>query len=105
MRHQKKNATLDRNSANRRSLFANLAESLILHEKIQTTSAKAKALRPVVEKLISKAKANTLAARREIMRVVYTQAAVKKLMEVIAPRYSERAGGFTRIIKTGNRKG
>ena len=57
------------------------------------------------QKQISKAKANTLAARREIMRVVYTQAAVKKLMEVIAPRYSERAGGFTRIIKTGNRKG
>lgn len=105
MRHQKKKTTLDRNSANRRALLANLAESLILHEKIQTTSAKAKALRPVVEKLITKAKANTLAARREIMKTLYTPAAVKKMMEVIAPRYRERAGGFARIIKLGNRKG
>jgi len=105
MRHQKKKVTLDRKTAARRSLLANLAESLILYEKIKTTKAKAKALRPVIEKLISKAKKQTLASKREIMKVLYTKNAVKKLMEEIGPRYKERQGGYTRIIKLSNRKG
>lgn len=105
MRHQKKKVTLDRKTAARRSLLANLAESLILYEKIQTTAAKAKALRPLVEKLITKAKKNTLAARREISKALYTQNAVKKIMEVIGPKYKDRSGGYVRIIKVGNRKG
>lgn len=105
MRHQKKKVTLDRKTAGRRSLLANLAESLILYEKIQTTLAKAKALRPLVEKLITKAKKNTLAARREIGKVLYTQNAVKKIMEVTGPKYKDRQGGYIRIIKVGNRKG
>lgn len=105
MRHQRKKATLGRKTAARRSLFANLAQSLILHEKIKTTKAKAKALRPYVEKLITKAKANTLAARRDLMKVLYTENAVKKLLEVIGPRYADRKGGYTRITVVRIRKG
>jgi len=105
MRHQSKKVTLGRKTAPRRALFANLVESLVLYEKITTTLAKAKALRPKVEKLITKAKLNTLAARRDIAKVLYTKNATKKLMEVLGPRYAERKGGYTRIIKLGVRKG
>lgn len=106
MRHLKKKVTLDRKTAGRRALLANLAESLILYEKITTTKAKAKALRSYVERLVSKAKANTLAARRSAAKVLYTDNAVKKLMDVIAPRYSARKGGYTRIVGiSGERKG
>ena len=105
MRHQKNKVTLDRKTAARRSLLANLAESLILYEKIKTTKAKAKALRPYVERLITRAKMQTLAARRELMKTLYTQNAIKKLMENVGPRYKERSGGFTRIVMLKNRKG
>lgn len=105
MRHQKKKITLDRKTAARRSLLANLAESVILYEKIKTTKAKALVTRSLVEKLIAKAKAQTIAARRDIMKVLYTQNAVKKLMEDIAARYKERSGGYVRIVSLGNRKG
>jgi large subunit ribosomal protein L17 len=105
MRHLVKKATLDRKTAARRSLMANLAESLIIYEKIKTTKAKAKALRSLVERLITKAKANDLAARRQLMRVLYTDNAIKKMLEVIGPRYAKRQGGYTRITLLGNRKG
>lgn len=105
MRHQKKKVTLDRDAAGRRSLLANLAESLILHEKIKTTKAKAKATRSLVERLITKAKKNDLAARRLLMRVLYTNNAIDKLMEVLGPRYLDRKGGYTRITLLGVRKG
>lgn len=105
MRHQKNKVTLDRKTGPRRALMANLAESLILYEKIKTTTAKAKALRPLIEKLITTSKANTLAARRLLMKTLYTQNAIKKMMEVIGPRYVERKGGYTRIVKLSNRKG
>lgn len=105
MRHQKKKKTLGRSSPARRSLFANLAESLILYEKISTTSGKAKALRPIVERLITKAKENTLASRRYLAKYLYTENAVKKMMEVIGPRFAQRHGGYTRITKIGVRKG
>jgi large subunit ribosomal protein L17 len=105
MRHQKKKVTLDRNTAARRSLLANLAESLILHEKIKTTKAKAKAVRSLVERLVTKAKKNDLAARRQLKRVLYTDNAVDKTMEVLGPRYLERKGGYTRITLLGVRKG
>lgn len=104
MRHRKKKATLGREAAQRDALMRSLAESLILHESIKTTKAKAKALRGVVEPLITKAGVGTLAARRNAMKVLYTDKAIKKLMEEIAPRYKERAGGYTRIIKIGPRK-
>jgi large subunit ribosomal protein L17 len=105
MRHQKNKVTLDRNSAARRSLLTNLAESLILFEKIKTTKAKAKAVRSYVEKLVTKSKAGTLAARRELIKELYTENAVKKLMEQLGPRYKERAGGYTRITALKNRVG
>lgn len=105
MRHQKNKITLDRKTAGRRSLLANLAESLILYEKIKTTKAKAKALRSFVERLITKSKTQTLAARRELMKTLYTANAIKKLMENVGPRYKERPGGYTRIVMLKNRKG
>ena len=105
MRHQKNKVTLDRKTAARRSLLANLAESLILYEKIKTTKAKAKALRSFAERLITKSKLQTLAARRDLMKTLYTDNAVKKLMEDVGPRYKTRAGGYTRIVMLKNRKG
>lgn len=105
MRHKKKKITLDRKTAARRSLLANLAESLILYEQVKTTKAKAKATQSYVEKLITMAKANTLAARRNLLSILYTKNAVKKLMEVLCPRYKTRAGGYTRITLVGQRRG
>ncbi len=104
MRHQKKKVTLDRNKSARRALLANLVASLVFHEKISTTKAKAKALQSLVEKLITKAKEQTLASRREISKTVYTENIIKKLLEVIGPRYKDRHGGYTRIINLGYRK-
>lgn len=105
MRHLKKKVTLDRKSAPRRALLNNLAESLILHERIKTTKAKAKAVSGYTEKLITKAKKQTLAGRREIMKDLYTENAVKKLMEVLGPRYKDRKGGYTRVTTLKNRVG
>ena len=105
MRHKKNKVTLDRKTAARRSLLANLAESLILYEKIKTTRAKAKAVRSLTERLITKAKAQTLTARRGLMKTLYTENAIKKMMEVIGPRYKDRHGGYTRIVLLKNRKG
>lgn len=105
MRHQKKKKVLSRNAKQRKSLTKGLAASLILHEKITTTLAKAKVLRPKVEKIISRSRVDNLANRRLILAVLPTKKAVKKLMEVIGPRYKERRGGYTRIIKTEPRKG
>ena len=106
MRHQKKKITLDRKSDDRHSLMVNLAESLFLYEKITTTKAKAKALRSFAEKMITTAKKNSLAARRTLASRLYTANTVKKLMEVLGPRYAERKGGYTRIILvSGARRG
>lgn len=105
MRHQKKKITLDRKTASRRALMANLAEDLILYEKIRTTKAKGKAVRSFTERLITKAKKNTLAARRELGTVLYTKNSIRKLMEEIGPRYKERAGGYTRVTMLKNRVG
>lgn len=104
MRHKVKKTTLGRQKAPREAMLRNLAESLILHDSVKTTEAKAKALRGVVEPLITKARKGTLAARREIIKVLYTEKAVKKLMEVVGPKYKERQGGYTRITKMPSRK-
>ena len=104
MRHQKNKVTLDRKKSSRRALLASLVESLILYEKIETTRAKAKALRPVIEKLVTKAKLQTLSSRRDIKKFLYTESAVKKMMEVIGPRFKDRHGGYTRIINLGYRE-
>lgn len=104
MRHRKKKATLGRIAPQRKALMRSLAESLIIHDGIKTTQAKAKALRVFVEPLVTKAKEGTLAQRRNLISVLYTDAVVNKLMDDIGPRYKERNGGYTRIIKLGPRE-
>ncbi|OGH69219.1 MAG: 50S ribosomal protein L17 [Candidatus Magasanikbacteria bacterium RIFCSPHIGHO2_02_FULL_45_10] len=105
MRHQKRKVTLSRAAPARNALLTHLAESLILYEKIRTTKAKAKAVRSVVERMITKSKKNTLAARRDLIALLDTQNAAKKLMEELGPRYKDRAGGYTRMTMLENRKG
>ncbi|OQB43973.1 MAG: 50S ribosomal protein L17 [Parcubacteria group bacterium ADurb.Bin159] len=105
MRHRKEKKILSRKTGPRKALKRGLAVNLILYERIQTTEAKAKVLRPFIEKIISLGKGGDLAARRKVMSLIGNRAATKKLIEEIAPRYKERKGGYTRIIKTGVRKG
>jgi len=105
MRHQLKHRKLNRTASHRRALFANMAQALFEHEQIRTTLPKAKELRSYAEKLISMAKRGNLASRRRLAGVLYTDAAVAKLCDVLASRYAERPGGYTRIIKCGNRYG
>lgn len=88
-----------------RLIMANLATDLIVHEKVTTTAAKAKALRPYAEKLITKARKGDLHARRIVLKDIHDKAAVAKLFEEVAPRYEERPGGYTRITKLGPRRG
>jgi len=105
MRHRLANKKLGRNSAQRKALLRSLVTSFLERERINTTLAKAKALRPVAEKMITLAKKNSLHARRKVLRFVYKKDVVKKLFEDIGPRFTERPGGYTRIIKTGQRAG
>ena len=91
--------------AHQRLLLGNLAASLFTHEAIQTTEAKAKALRPYAERLITFAKRGDVAARREVLKVVPDREIVHKLFAEIGPRYANRPGGYTRILKMGQRKG
>src|SRR5829696_7133421 len=105
MRHRKQGRQLRRTSEQRLALLRNLATSLIENGAIETTEAKAKELRPFVEKLISKAKNGTLHARRLAGRHVQKRAAADKLFQEIGPRFATRPGGYTRILKTGHRKG
>jgi large subunit ribosomal protein L17 len=96
---------LSRNSAHRKALLRNLIRSVILSESIRTTTAKAKETRRVVEKIITAARAGTLAARRQVHRTVRDQAALAKLFDTIAPRFKERPGGYTRLVHLQNRIG
>lgn len=105
MKHNRKGATLDRKNGPRKALLRNLATSVVLYEHIDTTLAKAKAVRPLVERLVTKGRAKTLHARRELARVLLTEPAVNKVLEELGPRYATRPGGYTRIIKLGQRKG
>ena len=105
MRHRKAGRQLRRTSEQKLALMRNLATSLIESENIETTEAKAKELRPFVEKLITKAKTGTLHARRLAGRHVQKREAADKLFQVIGPRFQQRPGGYTRILKTGHRKG
>ncbi len=108
MRHQKKTVKLGRDHSHRDLMLANQVCSLIEHNRIQTTLAKAKALRPLAERMVTLGKRGTLHARRTALSVLGNNRrqvkAVRKLFEVIAPRSSVRAGGYTRIIKLGYRK-
>jgi len=105
MRHGKVHRKLNRTAEHRRALFANMAASLIKHEQIITTLPKAKELRPIVEKLVTLAKKGGLHARRQAVAELRDIAQVKKLFDVIGPRYKERDGGYTRIMKAGFRYG
>jgi large subunit ribosomal protein L17 len=105
MRHGNTGRRLNRTVEHRKALFANLAAALIKHEQIVTTLPKAKDLRPVVEKLITQAKKGGLAARRQVIGQIRDEAGAKKLFEVLAKRYKDRKGGYTRIMKAGFRVG
>jgi large subunit ribosomal protein L17 len=105
MRHAKAHRKLNRTAEHRKAMFANMAASLITHEQVVTTLPKAKDLRPIFEKLITLGKRGDLHARRRAIAEIRDQAAVKKLFEVIGPRYKARNGGYTRIIKAGFRYG
>jgi len=105
MRHRKKGKKLNRNSGQRKALFKNLIESLILKEEIKTTESKAKAIRGLVDKLVNKAKKGTLHNRRQIMAFLPNKEAVNKLIDQIAPRFKQRIGGFTRFMRIGRRRG
>ena len=104
MRHQKKTIKLGRTAEHRKALLANQVCSLIQHQRIKTTLAKAKAVRPLAEKMVTLGKKGSLHARRTALAVLRQQDAVKKLFDDIAPRAAERKGGYTRIIKLGMRK-
>lgn len=105
MRHRKTTPQLSRDRDTRKALLKNMAESLILYEKIQTTEAKAKVLRSLVERMVTKSKNDSLANRRYLLQRLPSESSVKKLLEVLGPRYKDRAGGYTRIIKAGKRRG
>ncbi|HTS39624.1 MAG TPA: 50S ribosomal protein L17 [Xanthobacteraceae bacterium] len=105
MRHGKAHRKLNRKHEHRRALFANMAAALIKHEQIVTTLPKAKDLRPVVEKLVTLGKRGDLHARRQAIAQVRDVAMVKKLFDVIGPRYKGRNGGYTRVLKAGYRYG
>ena len=104
MRHQKKTVKLGLTAAHRKALLANQVCSLIEHQRIKTTLAKAKAVRPLAEKMVTLGKKGSLHARRTALAVLRQKDAVKKLFEDIAPRSATRNGGYTRIIKLGQRK-
>ena len=104
MRHQNKTVKLGLTAAHRKALLANQVCSLIEHQRIKTTLAKAKAVRPLAEKMVTLGKNGSLHARRTALAVLRQKGAVKKLFEDIAPRSATRKGGYTRIIKLGQRK-
>jgi large subunit ribosomal protein L17 len=105
MRHGKAHRKLNRTAEHRRAMFANMAAALIKHEQIVTTLPKAKDLRPIVEKLVTLGKRGDLHARRQAVAQLRDVAMVKKLFDVLGPRYQERAGGYTRVLKAGFRYG
>ena len=105
MRHSKGYRRLNRTHEHRKALFANMAGSLIEHEQIKTTLPKAKELRPIVEKLITLAKRGNLHARRLAASQLKEDQYVTKLFDVLGPRYTERAGGYTRVLRAGFRYG
>ena len=105
MRHANAHRKLNRTPEHRRAMFANMAAALIKHEQITTTLPKAKDLRPIVEKLVTLGKQGSLHARRQAIAEIRDVAMVKKLFDVIGPRYQGRSGGYTRVLKAGYRYG
>jgi large subunit ribosomal protein L17 len=105
MRHGKAHRKLNRTHEHRRAMFANMAAALVKHEQIVTTLPKAKDLRPIIEKLVTLGKRGDLHARRQAVAEMRDIAMVKKLFEVLGPRYKKRNGGYTRVLKAGFRYG
>ena len=105
MKHNIKHRKLNRTSSHRKALLMNLSNSLIKHEQITTTLPKAKELRPFIEKVVTLGKVGNLSARRKTMSILQDEKMTKKIFDTLANRYSERKGGYTRIVKLGNRYG
>jgi large subunit ribosomal protein L17 len=105
MRHHRSGKKLGRDSAHRKALYANLACALVEHGRIKTTVTKAKAVKPFAEQMITLGKRGDLAARRQAISELRSQDAVHKLFAEVAPRFAERPGGYTRIVKIGPRQG
>jgi large subunit ribosomal protein L17 len=105
MRHQRAGRKLGRDSAHRRALYANLASALIEHGRIKTTEAKAKEVRPIVEQMITLGKRGDLHAHRQAVAYLRSKAVAHKLFADVAPRFAERPGGYTRVVKIGPRAG
>ena len=105
MRHQRSGKKLGRDSAHRKALFANLTSSLIEHGRIRTTETKAKAVRPIAEKMITLGREGSIHSRRQALAFLRTQEVVHKLFSEVAPRFKDRPGGYTRIVKLGPRQG
>ena len=105
MKHNIKHRKLNRTSSHRKALLMNMANALIKHEQITTTLPKAKELRPFVVKIITLGKNENLPSRRKAISILQDEKMVKKVFDILASRYSERVGGYTRIIKLGNRFG
>ena len=105
MRHRNKIKKLDREKAPREMMLRNLASSVLIYEKVTTTSAKARAVKSLVEKAITISKGGDLTARRKLVEILPQKMAVKKSMDLLGARYKERPGGYTRIIKLGSRQG
>ena len=105
MGHLDKTKKLQRTKSHREAMLSNMAMSLFLHHKIKTTDAKAKALKPLVDRLISTAKEDTLHAKRQVARTIKNKEVFKKLFSEIVPQFADRESGFSRIIKLGVRRG
>lgn len=105
MRHLKRGRKLGRTTSHRKALLRNLATALLEHERIITTEAKAKELRRIADKLVTLGKRGDLHARRQALQVIHSNAVVRKLFNEVAPRFSERHGGYTRVLRLGYRAG
>ena len=105
MRHRNAGFKLGRNTSHRRALLRNLVTSVIIEDRVETTVAKAKAVRPLVEKMITLGKKGDLHSRRQALAFLTTDESVTRLFETVAPRYGDRQGGYLRIVKTGFQKG
>jgi large subunit ribosomal protein L17 len=105
LRHQRSGKKLGRDSAHRKALYANLTASLIEHGRIRTTETKAKAVRPIAEKMITLGRNGSIHARRQALAYLRSQEIVHQLFSEVAPRFKDRPGGYTRVIKLGRRQG
>ena len=105
MRHRNAGTKLGRNTSHRRALLRNLVTSVIIEDRVETTVAKAKAVRPLIEKMITLGKKGDLNSRRQALSYLMTGESVVRLFDTVAPRYGDRAGGYLRIVRTGFQKG